>query len=206
MAKRFLVVVALAVGVLSGCGSQATGAKFDPRIVSNNSASFEAEARKALKYGELDVEAIIRTAKPGTLVRTPDRPIGGEPIRPKPQNLGADTGAAAPETSGSGEPNPGAEESEATTSQVSDWLDKLDVVAQKFPHLADQVGVLKATAKADHEAVQAAFKSEVSALDIDAAYKKQTAWRKATPATRLQQFRSKLAESRDRMRQGHDAH
>ncbi|MBM3276140.1 MAG: hypothetical protein FJZ00_13385, partial [Candidatus Sericytochromatia bacterium] len=198
MAKRLLVVVVvLAVGVLSGCGSQATGAKFDPRIVSNNSASFEAEARKALKFGELDVEAIIRTAKPGTLVRTPDRPIGGEPIRPKPQG----GGAAAPASSGPGEdPStaleaayPDAGDVEAASAEGRDWREKLDVVAEKFPHLADQVDVLKATAKADRKAVQAAFKSEVSALDVDAAYQKQTAWRKATPASRLQQFREKVA-------------
>jgi hypothetical protein len=178
MAKRYVAVLALALMLVPGCGSAPSGS-INARIVSNNSASFEAEVRKAMAFGELDVEALIRVAgkyipkRPQT--RTPDRPTAPQPIRPRPQ----------------------ADELDAVTGQTSEYLEKVEDVVAFYPELSDQGTFLAATPKARVDAIHASFEAELKGLGKAAISEKEKAWRKAGAETRLRLVVAKLADVTD---------
>ncbi len=168
----------MATLTLVGCGT-APSSSISTRIVSNNSASFQADARKVMAFGELDVEAIIRIAGKKlprrAETRTPDRPTAPQPIRPKPQNAAG-------------------EELDEITGQTKTFLDKVEDVVAIYPELADQAAFLAATPKARVDAIHASLQAELADLDAAAISEKEKAWRKAGPETRLRLVVAELAD------------
>ncbi|MBM3268092.1 MAG: hypothetical protein FJZ01_10635 [Candidatus Sericytochromatia bacterium] len=194
-ARGLVGSIAAAMLLVAGCGGAPSATSIGTRIVSNNSASFQAEARKGMAFGELDVEAIIRIAgkhipvRPAT--RTPDHPTTPQPIRPRPQSSAGGTQPWA---------QPGSDqldELDATTGQTLSYLEKVEDVIAFYPELADQGAFLAATPKTRVEAIRKSFRAELAGLGATAVADKEKAWRKATPETRLRLVVAKLADVTD---------
>ncbi len=191
MAKRSLSICAFAALVLVGCGTTPYSS-INKKIVSNNSAAFQADAKKAtaLYYGELDAEMLMRTKAPA---RTPDRPTAPQPIRPKPQgdSAAADEATFADDRS----------DVDAQTGHSSSWMSQLENAITGRTDLADQAAFLKQTPAFQLDEVHRLFDDEYDALSAAAAKVRQDAWRKATPASRLAQFKAKQREVADQWNQ-----
>jgi len=181
MAKRLLALGM--VIALVGCGTSYTGSKIGTRIVSNNSASFSADAKKlGLAYGALDAESLAKINM-SAQSQSPDRPTTGQPIRPKPQEADSDLTADA---------DPAASDYDALTGYSIDYLLALDAVAKARADLSSQVLLLRSTPKSLIDDTHEMFGAELAKLDFAAAKVKQDAWQKATPDTRYKLFKARL--------------